>query len=164
MIFHNQNTVSLEDASGPDGIRVYAVGDIHGRIDLLLKMEALIQADIVKSRPSDWRIVYLGDYVDRGLCSRDVIEFLANYLWDERRIALAGNHDVGFVQFLEGPNTGDVFATCGGEETARSYGVEMPFGSYESFERLQDDHQRLLSAIPKAVSQSFQYDRCVLIS
>lgn len=117
---------------------------------MLLKMEALIQADIAENRPLDWRIVYLGDYVDRGSCSSDAIEFLANHLWDERRIALAGNHDVGFVQFLESPNTGDVFATGGGEETARSYGVEMPFGSYESFERLQDDHERLLSAIPKA--------------
>lgn len=124
-----ETMISLQDARGPKNLRIYAVGDIHGRLDLLLKIEKLIQNDIGRNKPADWRVVYLGDYVDRGYQSKGVIDHIANQCFDERFIALAGNHDIGFLEFLEMPSIGDVFAKCGGETTAKSYGVEMPFGN-----------------------------------
>ncbi len=60
------NSVVLKDAKGPAGIRLYAIGDIHGRLDLLQDMHGLIRADLDRNPAHDWRIVHLGDYIDRG--------------------------------------------------------------------------------------------------
>ena len=61
----------------PRGVRVYAVGDVHGRLDLLLAMEALIEADRREhGRFQDVLIVHLGDLVDRGFESRKVLDHL----------------------------------------------------------------------------------------
>ena len=59
--------IHFDEARGPEGIRLYAIGDVHGRLDLLERMHAAIRADIERDRPADWRIIHLGDYVDRGL-------------------------------------------------------------------------------------------------
>ena len=60
----------------PDGERVYAVGDIHGRADLLAQLQEQILADAAGRPPARQTIVYLGDYVDRGPDSKGVIDFL----------------------------------------------------------------------------------------
>lgn len=109
-------------------MRIYAVGDIHGCHDLMAEMHRRIMAEIMADRPKDWRIIYLGDYVDRGPCSRQVIDFLAHATQtDPRVIALAGNHDIGFLSFLSEPRAECMFAAYGGEATARSYGVTIDF-------------------------------------
>ncbi|MEQ9244657.1 MAG: metallophosphoesterase, partial [Nitratireductor sp.] len=103
--------VSYDEASTPNGLRLYAVGDIHGRHDLLAAMHARLMEEILHDRPADWRIVYLGDYVDRGANSRGVIEYLANLRErDPRVITLAGNHDLGFLDFLSNPDPFGLFA------------------------------------------------------
>ncbi len=61
----------------PDGLRIYAIGDIHGRIDLLLQLRALIVADLKLHPVSEARTVFLGDYVDRGMDSKAVVDLLA---------------------------------------------------------------------------------------
>ena len=84
---------------------------MHGRLDLLAEMHAQIAADIMRVRPADWRIVHLGDYVDRGPDSRGVIEFLMRQTaMDGRNISLAGNHDIGFLDFLAEPQPDGLFA------------------------------------------------------
>ena len=60
------------EPSVPPGYRVYAIGDIHGRLDLLQAMYRHIVAELVVDKPADWRIIYLGDYVDRGPASKGV--------------------------------------------------------------------------------------------
>src|SRR3990170_8822393 len=118
--------ISFLDARGPDDTFVYAIGDVHGRLDLLAEMHARIAAEIMRVRPADWRIIHLGDYVDRGPDSSGVIEFLVRQTArDGRILSLAGNHDVGFLDFLRKPDPVGLFATNGGVETARSYGVEL---------------------------------------
>jgi serine/threonine protein phosphatase 1 len=114
------------DARGPEGMRIYAMGDVHGRADLLKLMHERIEAEIARDKPADWRIIHLGDYVDRGTDSKAVLDFLvAAHRRDERIVSLAGNHDVGFLEFLDKPDPATLFARFGGAETAQSYGVTL---------------------------------------
>lgn len=73
------NGVMLKDAKGPAGVRLYAIGDIHGRLDLLQDAWPYPR----RSRPPirhDWRIIHLSDYIDRGPDSKGVLDFLINML------------------------------------------------------------------------------------
>lgn len=143
----DDNGIRFEDASTPHGLRIYAVGDIHGCHDLMAEMHRQIMADIMKERPEDWRIVYLGDYVDRGPSSRQVLEFLSRSTEaDPRIVTLAGNHDIGFLDFLEEPQAESLFANNGGETTALSYGVELKLYPREA---LLKSHAALVEAVPK---------------
>jgi serine/threonine protein phosphatase 1 len=139
--------IHFDDAAAPEGMRIYAVGDVHGRFDLMSEMHRCIMAEILADRPEDWRIIYLGDYVDRGPASRQVLEFLRRSReTDPRVIALAGNHDLGFAAFLEQPRAEGLFPNNGGEATARSYGVELSFTPREALLR---GHAALLEAMPR---------------
>jgi serine/threonine protein phosphatase 1 len=135
--------VHFRDARGPDGMRLYAIGDIHGRLDLLTEMHARIAAEIARDRPDDWRIIHLGDYIDRGPESQGVIDFLlAAEERDRRVLCLGGNHDAGLVDFLAAPSADSLFVLYGGIATARSYGVAFD----ES--RLARFHGDLAEALP----------------
>lgn len=134
------------DAKGPEGIRVYAIGDVHGHLELLTVMHARIAEEIARDKPAEWRIVHLGDLVDRGPDSRGVIEYLmAATARDSRNIVLTGNHDVGFLDFLAFPDPNGLFARNGGPETACSYGVALRMGDPMS---LRDSHAELVRAVP----------------
>ncbi|AWC25259.1 metallophosphoesterase family protein [Aminobacter sp. P9b] len=138
--------VHFLDARGPEGIRVYAIGDIHGHLDLLTEMHGRIAAEIERDKPSDWRIVHLGDLVDRGPDSRGVIEYLlAATARDSRNIVLTGNHDTGFLDFLAKPDADGLFARHGGQETARSYGVGLNMSDASG---LRQSHVQLVTAVP----------------
>jgi serine/threonine protein phosphatase 1 len=140
--------VHLLDAKGPDGLRLYAIGDVHGRLDLLRSMHEAIAQDRGKHPDRDWRIIHLGDYVDRGPFSKGVLDFLAmTCKADQRMIALCGNHDVGFLDFLARPSANGLFAHNGGWETAKSYGVELTFHVPSA---LRAGHAELAQAVPAA--------------
>ncbi|MCB2053240.1 MAG: serine/threonine protein phosphatase [Geminicoccaceae bacterium] len=113
----------------PDAVRVYAIGDVHGRLDLLRKLEAQIEADIAArddgARPL---LVYLGDYVDRGFESMGVIEHLCGPALDGcDRVLLLGNHDAWMRDFLDGQPVGPNWLRFGGDATLLSYGVRVDF-------------------------------------
>ncbi len=117
-----------KDKSGgtvPPGWRVYAIGDIHGRSDLLGRLSALIRRDAV-----DWQgktaFVFIGDYVDRGPDSRGVIDMLLQKFRRADTKFLRGNHDQALLDFLTAPATYARWRTFGGAETLRSYGVTPP--------------------------------------
>jgi len=140
--------IRLADASAPQGMVLYAIGDVHGRLDLLEEMHGLIAADRDGRRAADWRIIHLGDYVDRGPDSRGVIEFLVSAMARDRRVmALAGNHDVGFRDCLTPGELPGIFLNHGGPDTARSYGVELDLSSRET---LLDSQKRLIEAVPES--------------
>jgi serine/threonine protein phosphatase 1 len=139
--------VHFLDARGPEGMLLYAIGDVHGRLDLLEAMHERIRGDIATRRPADWRIIHLGDYTDRGPSSKGVLDFLiAAEARDRRIISLMGNHDFGLLEFLAEPSPYDLFATNGGEETARSYGVELRFSPVPV---LMEGHAKLCDAVPE---------------
>jgi serine/threonine protein phosphatase 1 len=140
--------VHFLDAKGPADLRIYAIGDVHGRLDLLLKMYDAIIEHRDRKPVADWRIIHLGDYVDRGADSKGVIDFLIRATeQDSRVIALAGNHDVGFLDFLAEPALDGLFAHNGGRETALSYGVRIDLSDRAG---LRAQAQSLREAVPEA--------------
>ena len=111
----------------PDNHLLYAVGDIHGRDDLLADLLAKIEADSA-ARPASSRVlVFLGDLVDRGPASAEVVERLRNYRPPRTRLVfLAGNHEEVLLRILDGD--GALVADWlrfGGAECLRSYGVNV---------------------------------------
>lgn len=138
----------ITDASGPDGHRAYAVGDIHGRLDLLDQILEKIEADD-GSRPSaHTTIVFLGDLIDRGPQSAQVLERLRTYRPDfAKPVFLMGNHEEVLLRILAGET--DVlpdWLRFGGAECARSYGVDP--GGLETIEPNAAVRQ-LRRAVPK---------------
>ncbi len=108
----------------PEGLRVYAIGDIHGRLDLLDPLLAKIEADL-EGHPVDQSLqVFLGDYIDRGQASAEVIERLIGRSARYPTICLKGNHEACLLEFLENPEILNAWAHNGGLTTLLSYGVE----------------------------------------
>ncbi len=112
----------------PAGSRVYAIGDIHGRADLLARLHRAILADAaaVGSAAGAARrlVVYIGDYVDRGLQSREVIDLLLDSaLPGFEAVHLKGNHEDMLLRFLDDPAAGPLWLANGGDATLASYGI-----------------------------------------
>lgn len=111
------------DIAPAEDTLVYAIGDIHGRLDLLKEAERKIEAD---ARDRKATVVYLGDYVDRGPDSAWVIDHLKSADTERfRRICLRGNHEELFIRFLDDPTEDKRWLEFGGKETLRSY--KIPF-------------------------------------
>jgi serine/threonine protein phosphatase 1 len=109
--------------SVPAGLRIYAVGDIHGRVDLLNKLLARIDTDI-PLRPTVRTIyVFLGDYIDRGSSSRATIDRLIKHRETHESVFLKGNHELIAIKCLSDPSLFDHWMRLGGLETLKSYGV-----------------------------------------
>lgn len=114
--------------SVPEGTVVWSVGDIHGRMDLLGPLVEAIVADLAVTRPRRGLVIFLGDYVDRGQQSREVVTFLAGMRGGdglEWRF-LRGNHEETMLDFLEDPAVGPKWCDYGGDATIRSYGLRIP--------------------------------------
>lgn len=109
----------------PPGLRVYAIGDIHGRADLLTKMEARIAAHLAAAPPAGRTLaIFLGDYIDRGPASREVIDHLmAGHFAGVPARYLRGNHEEAMLRFLSDPLEGAEWLNWGGMATLASYGV-----------------------------------------
>lgn len=106
---------------------VYAIGDVHGCIDQLRELEALIARDALDLEGEKW-LVTLGDYVDRGPDSRAVVSHVMGPPPPGlRRFALAGNHEQIMLDFAENPAAHAYWLTEGGIETLGSYGVSIDY-------------------------------------
>ncbi len=112
-----------ERPSVPAGRRVYAVGDIHGRADLLARLLTRIDDDL-KARPTTDSVqVFLGDYIDRGPSSREVIDLLIARRQEHVTIFLKGNHEDYALKFLSDPTVLSKWKELGGLDTLLSYGL-----------------------------------------
>ncbi len=129
----------------PPGERVYAIGDIHGRLDLLDALLEKIDADVAARKNADTRLIFLGDLVDRGPDSAGVIERAMELARSSDKVRfLMGNHEEMFLDAL----TGDIkkvrfFTRIGGQETILSYG--MPYAKYRNME--MDELAKKLSGL-----------------
>lgn len=134
----------------PPGLRIYAVGDLHGCFDLLEWARRAVSDDLAR-RPVDRSIeIYLGDYVDRGPASRDVVRLLAGgapSVCDER-ICLKGNHEEVLLQFLDDPGVLPYWRELGGLETLHSYGVTPPL--ILDGEAIRQAHAAFRANLPEA--------------
>ena len=108
----------------PDGIRIYAIGDIHGRADLLEALLRQIDADCTLYPSSRPIVVFLGDYIDRGPASRQVLDLLLGCQRTKEAVFLRGNHDNFVRRFLSSPAVLDEWRLYGGLETLVSYGLK----------------------------------------
>lgn len=140
----------------PDGQRIYAVGDIHGMADLLQALLIKIESDIAEHPEEEARIVFIGDYIDRGMDSRGVIDYLVSDKVPAPSTFLLGNHEECLLQFLEEPEVIEEWRHFGGLETLNSYGVDIGdvrrgrgYGRArdELLGQLPDTHLRFLSAL-----------------
>lgn len=109
----------------PPGMRVYALGDVHGRADLARARLSQIEEDLRGAPPTDYRIIFLGDYIDRGPQSRQVVDLLieAGGRHGDKLVCLEGNHEELFLEALADVNSapaGD-WVLNGGMQTLESY-------------------------------------------
>lgn len=112
--------------STPRGYRAYAVGDIHGRLDLLDRLLAMVERDVERNPSHKSLLIFLGDLIDRGPDSRGVVERLRTYRHDRLQPHfLAGNHEEVLLRLLAGERgiLGS-WLRYGGGECLRSYGVD----------------------------------------
>ena len=151
------DTASTQPApQAPKGSRIYAIGDVHGRLDLLDRLLNSIAKDVETVPKSIKRfvMVVLGDCIDRGPHSKGVIERLA-HLHDEKPFkrfevhCLMGNHEHIMEAFLEGHNDGELWLNNGGAATLESYGVPDPWADpqqvrADALEHMPKSHRKFL--------------------
>lgn len=113
------------------GRLVYAIGDVHGRVDALEVLLRSIVEDSRASAPAERPVlIFLGDYIDRGPASAEVVELIIAVAKQPafEVHALKGNHEEALLQFLDEPDFGATWADFGGLATLSSYGVAPPIG------------------------------------
>ncbi|MEJ2373895.1 MAG: metallophosphoesterase family protein [Pseudolabrys sp.] len=134
------------EKSGLGPQRIYAIGDIHGRLDLLERAIAAIARDVAEHGPAALTVT-VGDYIDRGPASRGVIDLLAQDPFAAPLVALKGNHEDMLEAFLADPAVGPHWLDNGGLATLRSYGVDLRGQGRADFAAARD---ALRAALPPA--------------
>jgi serine/threonine protein phosphatase 1 len=109
----------------PEGQRLYVIGDIHGRLDLLDRIAREITADVSAGSPPQPLGVLLGDYIDRGPDSAGVLARLSARDFPIPFVALRGNHEQMLLDFLEDERCLESWRHFGGLETLHSFGVDV---------------------------------------
>lgn len=138
---------------------VYAVGDIHGRYDLLIELEDRISRDLAERGSPPSLLVFLGDYVDRGPESREVLTHLAAGASPcDQHVFLRGNHEQVMIDLLGSADMLDAWAKFGGIETLVSYGLRprLPL-SPEGREHLRRELLRVLPPSHKSFLIATRY-------
>ena len=147
-------------ARAPEGERIYAIGDIHGRLDLLQMLVAAIEDEQRHLPPARPTVVFVGDYVDRGPDSHGVIEWLCQRPLPEfERVHLRGNHEEWFEEFLTDIRVGPSWLYCGGVATLASYGIDAGLGEDNParLRALQVDLGAALPAHHRAFLRGLEY-------
>jgi len=125
-LFRKADSMSATPAAVPAGTRVYAIGDIHGRLDCLEQLLEAIDRDSMNTL-ADVRLIFLGDLIDRGPDSRGVVQrAMALAAASFRRCDfIKGNHEELLLSAAQGePDALTVFHRAGGRETLLSYGAD----------------------------------------
>jgi len=131
----------------PQGERVYAIGDIHGRLDLLTKISTAIEEDDAARGEADTTIIFLGDLIDRGPDSAGVVKMAREWSQQRKVRILAGNHEEMFLLGFYKTNAFKNFLRMGGRETIVSYDID-----HAKFlaANLAEAQQMMIEAVPIA--------------
>jgi serine/threonine protein phosphatase 1 len=130
----------------PDGLRIYAISDIHGCAHLLEQMLAVIDADVAHSKPYRAIEVFMGDYIDRGPDSRATLDLLIRRAGRGNAIFLKGNHEAFLDEIFHDPARINDWLRVGGLQTLLSYGLS-PSPSPNDLEQ-RELVRELVAAIP----------------
>ena len=117
---------------------ILAVGDIHGRLDML----NWLLEELLPTQPASTQLVFLGDYIDRGGQAKEVVDTLIQ-LQAQRpeTVFLMGNHEQMLLDVLDGRDSLG-FLLNGGEATLRSYGLDP-----RQVERIPVEHRRFIASL-----------------
>ena len=127
---------------------IYAIGDVHGRIDLLQHAESLVAGDLIANGQAGL-VILLGDYIDRGKNSADVMNYLcAPSSYGLQRYIVCGNHDDAFLQFLDDPARHMNWLDFGGRQTLLSYGIDADYMLTRGKKGIDDLKRALADTIP----------------
>ena len=165
-LFRSRTQVAAPAAPAvPDGTVVWAVGDIHGRLDLLQPLAEAIVADLLASAATRKVVVFLGDYIDRGPDSRGVLRLLAGLSVTEgvEWRFLQGNHEQAMLGFLEDPSAGPKWCEYGGDNALRSYGLRVPDLAHrtEAWARVAADLRHKMTPREIQFLESLELSVCV---
>jgi serine/threonine protein phosphatase 1 len=119
-----QSPKTVKPPQLPEGIRIYAFGDIHGRADLLEELFTVIDRDLEQNPVSRPIEVYHGDYIDRGPKSARTLDLLIERRRSRTTVFLKGNHEAYFLEVLRDAAKFEDWRLFGGLETLMSYGVQ----------------------------------------
>jgi serine/threonine protein phosphatase 1 len=151
-----RETIAHPEASVPPGQRVYAVGDIHGRLDLFERLIAAIESDDSASGAAETTVILLGDLVDRGPDSAGVISRARDWQRQRRVRILAGNHEEMFLQSFDKAETLKHFLRFGGKETVLSFGLDPEAYQAASVEEVQAMMHAAVPADVRAFIDDFE--------
>jgi serine/threonine protein phosphatase 1 len=152
----------------PEDLLLYVIGDIHGRLDLLARLMKLIEADAAAHPVGSKELIFLGDYIDRGVDSKGVIDYLLTRLPSGmKKTFLRGNHDDRMLRFLKGDlEQAQDWLMLGGTATLVSYGIN-PFRANvvrdlkalhnAVIEKVPEDHRAFLAATEIDVTRGDYY-------
>jgi serine/threonine protein phosphatase 1 len=157
----SDKSYDLQEAS-----RIYVIGDIHGRLDLLDHVIENIDLDMKRAPSPAAFTVTLGDYIDRGPNSRGVIERLMHNPFSMSYVPLRGNHEELFANFFDNPSLGNQWRHLGGLETLHSYGVPVsllmmgkgfPEAAKLLREKVPETHLEFLSSLRTCASSASHF-------
>jgi serine/threonine protein phosphatase 1 len=131
----------------PQGLRIYAVSDVHGCADLLQSVFSAIDHHLKRSGPARSLHVFLGDYIDRGPASRQTIDLLLERSRHHESIFLKGNHEAFLLDLLNQPGRMETWKDFGGLQTLMSYGLRPKLRTDRDEQReLIDSLRRVMPA------------------
>jgi serine/threonine protein phosphatase 1 len=138
----------------PAELRIYAIGDIHGRLDLLDELLARISSDIALRPTARPLYIFLGDYIDRGSASRETIDRLIEHGKTHESVFLKGNHELIAIKCLSDRGLFDQWLRLGGLETLVSYGV--PAETLANGKQIAELQSAFHGALPQAHFRFFR--------
>ena len=138
----------------PAELRIYAIGDIHGRLDLLNELLARISSDAALRPTVRPLYVFLGDYIDRGSASRETIDRLIEHGKTHESVFLKGNHELIAIKCLSDRGLFDQWLRLGGLETLVSYGV--PAETLANGKQIAELQSAFHGALPQAHFRFFR--------
>lgn len=119
-------TADRKQSAAPAEGRFYAIGDIHGRLDLLEALLGEIERDQKGRDEQPVTLIFLGDYIDRGPHSKGVVDrLIRGFPQGYTPVFLKGNHEALLLSFLRDPSTGLNWLRNGGDDTLSSYGLPL---------------------------------------